>query len=1365
MLKPGIHLRTRGFILFFFLLLSALVSAQETIRIGVLAYRGEYESTYSWTPTINYLNKELAPYQFELVVLPFEKLEAAVKTKRVDLLICNPANFILFREKYGLSAIATMQKYYQGKVYTEYGSLIFTLRNNTSINTINDLKGTTVAVVDRISMGGCMLPQEVYIRHGIDLLEDSKTIIYTHNHEEVISLVLTGQADMGIVRTGIVEDLENQDNLDPTLLKVIHKQQHPNFPFLVSTDLIPEWPLAKMPHFSEKKTLEIVRKLYTLNERNTAVKENSGFGWTIPQDYSSVKAKLQLIKAPPYNKPGIKESFENDWQYFFLMFALVVVLSLFILFSRYVYQQLGNKGNASKEYSFFQRFTWSEHSFFERGNYFENLFAQKKYELPFFGSFAYLKWFILITIAYYFSVYLSLVFSIDKSGVTAIWFAAGIGFVSVYALGYRIWPAIFLGALLSSYGLITSPPSNTDFWLQFYKSILDAANNTFEALIGVFLVRKITNNKSLFSTIRSTVSFIIIISFLVSLISAIIGASIFSFFHNEWNGFYDMLLTWWLSDAVGLLLVVPLVLSWRNIFEYAFNFRTTLLFIIFIGLLSFIAFFIFQVGYHIAYLFIPFFIYFSFRFGRFLSLAMTLALSLISIWFVVHLHMYWLWNTPEEGLFYVRLFIIILLLTILLVSGVLSEQEEAEGRMRLYKEIVQNSNEAIAIIDPQGYYLEQNPAHEKLIGYTDQELIGQTPAMHLGKEAFGRIAVDLKNKNLSVGEWISHTKKGDVPIDISAFSVFNESQKLVCYVGIKRDISERKKAENILRQSEAEAWSLYEHAAIPIMIQDFSSIKSYIDKLVAAGLKDWDAYFEQNPKEISRLIDMMKVIGVNKQMVAFFGKKSEKHLLSDIKKFFTPESLAIFQKEVIALARGQYTFTSEFPIKNMKGEIIYLILSFSIPPAYRNTYERVLISFVDISENKRNEKIQQIVLNISNAANKAKDIEETIETVQKELGTIIDTSNFFLALYDAIHDEISLPFYRDEHDFPDKRPAGKTLTSHIIHNKKSLLVNQKEIEQMRKNDEIESLSALPKIWLGVPLKIKGEVIGAFVVQSYTNPHAYTEKDKETLEIIANQIALSIERKRAEEEIIFALEKVQESDRIKSAFLSSMSHELRTPLNAIIGFSNLIDGNLSQEQTFEFAQMIHQSGSNLLQIVDGIFEVSLISSGSQKVQLSNLSFGNLMNDIYQTILTRQKVLNKTTLAIQMNHLEKPPTNLYTDGEKFKHIFLHLLSNALKFTHQGTIQFGLEKTKPEGICYFYVEDTGIGIEPEKLPFIFDRFRMGDDTHTREYEGIGIGLFICKNLIQLMGGKIEVYSKVNKGSRFSFFLPMQKNEYYKI
>ncbi len=223
----------------------------------------------------------------------------------------------------------------------------------------------------------------------------------------------------------------------------------------------------------------------------------------------------------------------------------------------------------------------------------------------------------------------------------------------------------------------------------------------------------------------------------------------------------------------------------------------------------------------------------------------------------------------------------------------------------------------------------------------------------------------------------------------------------------------------------------------------------------------------------------------------------------------------------------------------------------------------------------------------------------------------------------------------------------------------------------------------------------------------------------------------------------------------------MSHELRTPLNAIIGFSNLIDNDMSKEQTIQFAEMIHKSGRNLLQIVDSIFEVSLLDEGVQKLIYDTHSFENLINDVYQTILTRQKVLNKTDVSIKLKHNWTPELKIYTDSAKFKHIFLHLLNNALKFTSSGIINFGLEKIDEKGIYHFYVSDTGIGIPEKDISFIFDRFRMGDDTHNRQYEGMGIGLFICKKLVELLGGKIKVESEKNKGSCFSFYLPLQKNK----
>jgi len=148
----------------------------------------------------------------------------------------------------------------------------------------------------------------------------------------------------------------------------------------------------------------------------------------------------------------------------------------------------------------------------------------------------------------------------------------------------------------------------------------------------------------------------------------------------------------------------------------------------------------------------------------------------------------------------------------------------------------------------------------------------------------------------------------------------------------------------------------------------------------------------------------------------------------------------------------------------------------------------------------------------------------------------------------------------------------------------------------------------------------------------------------------------------------------------------------------------------------------------------------------------------MNDVYQTILTRQKVLNKTEIIISMSHKAPVKQEVYSDDTKLKLIFLHLLSNALKFTKAGSIQFGLNKIDEDKQFHFFVSDTGIGIPKDKQAFIFDRFRMGDDTHNRQHEGMGIGLFICKKLVEMLGGRIKVDSDENKGSSFTFYLPLQ-------
>lgn len=248
-----------------------------------------------------------------------------------------------------------------------------------------------------------------------------------------------------------------------------------------------------------------------------------------------------------------------------------------------------------------------------------------------------------------------------------------------------------------------------------------------------------------------------------------------------------------------------------------------------------------------------------------------------------------------------------------------------------------------------------------------------------------------------------------------------------------------------------------------------------------------------------------------------------------------------------------------------------------------------------------------------------------------------------------------------------------------------------------------------------------------------------------------------DRKIQEEKLLIALEAAKESDRIKSAFLANMSHELRTPLNAVIGFSDLIDTNTTAEDSAEFAQHINRSGLNLLEIVDGIFEVTLIERGQVNVNRTQKSVSIFLNDIYQTILHRQKNLGSSDVIIEqeLKEIDQQP-DAFTDFNMLKQIFICLLGNALKFTPDGFIRFGVYPTKDESELVFYVKDSGIGIPKEKHKEIFERFRIGDDTRTRKHSGVGIGLYISSKLIDLLGGKIWLESEQGKGSTFYFSIP---------
>ncbi len=247
-----------------------------------------------------------------------------------------------------------------------------------------------------------------------------------------------------------------------------------------------------------------------------------------------------------------------------------------------------------------------------------------------------------------------------------------------------------------------------------------------------------------------------------------------------------------------------------------------------------------------------------------------------------------------------------------------------------------------------------------------------------------------------------------------------------------------------------------------------------------------------------------------------------------------------------------------------------------------------------------------------------------------------------------------------------------------------------------------------------------------------------------------------ERKQVESELIIAKEKAEESDRLKSAFLTNVSHEIRTPMNGILGFTELLkEPNLSIDDQQDFIRTIQISGARMLNTINSIVDMSKIDSGLTNVDIKETNLSKTIEFTYKFFKPEAEI--KGLQLLFKNGLPAKETIIKTDNEKVYGILTNLVRNAIKFTYEGSIEFGYEK-KGEYL-EFYVQDTGIGIPQGQRQMIFDRFRQASDSYNRGYEGSGLGLSIAKSYVKMLGGKIWVESEEGSGSTFYFTIPYNK------
>lgn len=523
----------------------------------------------------------------------------------------------------------------------------------------------------------------------------------------------------------------------------------------------------------------------------------------------------------------------------------------------------------------------------------------------------------------------------------------------------------------------------------------------------------------------------------------------------------------------------------------------------------------------------------------------------------------------------------------------------------------------------------------------------------------------------------------------------------------------------------------------PIDINDWSRgiIFNILD---LTSIKEAESEIAVNKKKYSSLIDHINdaifihpwaknefknFIEVNKNACEIYGYSREELLNLSAADITVPEDLEIHRKTETKnklYNTGSVVFETNHIRKD--GTVFPVEISSSIVDL---NDEKVILAVIrDISERKEAEnalveserKHRQIFENSP----------EAMVLVDK-LGFILDCNSAFCKISGRHRDEfIGKHFAKINMLAFKKIPQYLRLFNEVIVKKQNTIA---DFEWISKNGD--SRTAI--IHMG-PIFEKGKVSGVQALIKDTT-----------------------QQKEFENNLIFAKEKAEENDRLKSAFLETMSHELRTPLNAVIGFSNLIDDEKNLDNIIEMNKYISDSGKKLLTIIESILDLSILTTNSGNPRLEEVELNTLFGELEITLKGMLELENKDQINTYYQPDRKRSEMVVTsDKLRLKQLLTNLMTNAVRFTDKGTIRYGYNII--ENRVEFFVSDTGIGIPEDKTNMIFERFQQIDNSLTRTRGGLGLGLAICKEITKLLGGELRVESTLHKGSTFYFSIPVK-------
>ena len=432
------------------------------------------------------------------------------------------------------------------------------------------------------------------------------------------------------------------------------------------------------------------------------------------------------------------------------------------------------------------------------------------------------------------------------------------------------------------------------------------------------------------------------------------------------------------------------------------------------------------------------------------------------------------------------------------LEHVKASQKQTEKKLvkseELYQTLFENMPAVYYRADVAGNILMMNSTGVKLFGYDlPRDIIGKNLVKDLYyiPEDRKKFLKELKKRKGIIKDYEVILKKRDshpVIVSTSSHYHYDEEGNIAGVEGIFVDITDRKKSEEVLQQSQ----------------QEFASL------------------FKSNPEALVYLDEKGTILDANLRFCELFDYSLKEIKGRNIDDGMIHPSDKIEEGKRLSI-KGLKGYLNYETIRKKKDGTLFPVSISATPLVIDGQPKGEIGIYIDITERKQNETIQKVLYNISKAANSPISLKQLYKTIHKELGTIIDTTNFYIALVDEKEDKIYFPYHQDEKDddFPImKFSTTNTLTTYVIKTSKSLLNNSNQYKEMVDQGILISMGATTdkSIWLGVPLKIEDKTIGAMVVQSYTNPNLYSKKDIKLLEFVSSQVATAIERKSSEEKI-------------------------------------------------------------------------------------------------------------------------------------------------------------------------------------------------------------------------------------------------------